>query len=257
MYQVVSQIVQPSTLFMLLMGAGLIALWRNHDERQRRKLLCFSLLWLVWCAVSTPASQYLVSGTLEWRYPPRYDLPKATKAIVVLGGGIANPDDLRERPDLGDASIARCLKAADLYREHGPCKLIVCGGKTPNDPTGPPLATVMYDFLCHCGVSPDDIILEDRSQTTYENAVEATRLLREHDLDENVVLVTSAAHLNRGVRCFRQLGIAVTPIGCSYRATKFQWRLSTFLPVASSASHVDDVAHEWIGMLWYGIKRRI
>jgi uncharacterized SAM-binding protein YcdF (DUF218 family) len=114
----------------------------------------------------------------------------------------------------------------------------------------------MADFLVQHGVDETDLLLEEGSKTTYENAVEVAKLLRQKDI-EQVALVTDAAHLLRGVLCFETQGIRVVPIGALYGASEFAWELNSFLPSPAAADAVNRAFHEWLGLFWYWMHGRI
>ena len=63
----------------------------------------------------------------------------------------------------------------------------------------PPLGQMMKDLLVELGVPPEQIIVEDRSTSTYENAVECRQLLVERQMTR-IVLVTDALHMRRASR---------------------------------------------------------
>ena len=77
----------------------------------------------------------------------------------------------------------------------------------------------MRDFLVRTGIDPSGVVVEGRSRSTYENAVECGKLLRARGL-RRVILVTEASHMDRAVRCFRKQGIDAIPSACRYRATE-------------------------------------
>ena len=114
----------------------------------------------------------------------------------------------------------------------------------------------MSEFLRTHGLPTADIVLEDQSRTTYENAVLTARLLRARDLDE-IVLITDALHMARAERCFRSQGIKVVPVGCRHRTTQFNWSILIFLPTFNALEDMHGVAHEWLGIFWYVLKSRI
>jgi uncharacterized SAM-binding protein YcdF (DUF218 family) len=239
----------------LLLGLVLASLWRRSDL-PRRRLWLLTLVYLGLVAVSTPAIVFLAVGTLEWAYPPRYDVPEGTQAIVVLGGRVDPADAVRPQPELGNETAVRCLKAAQLYRDGGRRLVAVSGGNADPDQIGPTCAEAMASLLENVGVSPGDLVYEGASLSTYENAVETRNLLEPRGV-ERIVLVTSATHLWRSELCFRKQGFQVTPRGSNYRATEFRWSLRAFLPSAEAADTMDAVVHEWIGLAWYWMKGRI
>src|SRR5207302_1379541 len=83
----------------------------------------------------------------------------------------------------------RRRRAAEMYRQGPPCPVLVSGGKVDPDSPEPPCARVMREFLLHQGVAASDLIEEDASRSTYENAVESARLLGARGL-RKVLLVT-------------------------------------------------------------------
>jgi uncharacterized SAM-binding protein YcdF (DUF218 family) len=131
--------------------------------------------------------------------------------------------------------------------------VLVCGGQVNPATSLPPVAAVMATFLREQGVSGADLLLEDRSRSTYENAVEAQRLLKERGV-RRIVLVTEAYHMPRAERCFRNLGLEVTPSPCSHQAARFHPDLFTFLPDPYTPMICWLVTHEWIGMAWYRLR---
>ena len=108
----------------------------------------------------------------------------------------------------------------------------------------------MKDQLVQMGVAAEDIIVEDSSRNTFENAQFSSKLLAEDGYDE-IVLVTTASHLPRAVRCFEATGLKVTASGCEYQAAKFNWAVVSFLPSPDGAAAVHRAFHEWIGITLY------
>jgi uncharacterized SAM-binding protein YcdF (DUF218 family) len=256
MYRLVVELLQPFLLFYLATAVMLVSLGRMRRE-YRRLLPCVGIPFLVlglWC---TPAVSYLSLGSLEWRYPPLEHRPEDARAIVVLAGYLRPPDEVRRQAELGEDTLYRCLQAAELYRQGRPCPVVVSGGKVNSDTPGPTCASMMREFLVTTlHVADSDVIVEDQSRTTYENAVESRKLLDSRGINR-IVLVTDAAHLFRAVRCFRKQGIDAVPCGCRYQATAFCGELSNFLPSAAGADGSQAAWHEWLGTAWYWLRGRI
>jgi uncharacterized SAM-binding protein YcdF (DUF218 family) len=252
MSSVLSVLLDPYPSLFLLLGAGLVTLWRRRRERVRRLLLA-TLSFAALAALSMPAIAYVSSGMLEWPYPLTESRPADAEAIVVLGGGMHPPDATRLRAEMNEATLFRCLHAAAVYRGGKPCPVVVCGGKIAPGPSTPPLAALMREFLRDLGVKDDDIIAEDKSLTTHENAVECRKRLHERRIGK-VVLVTDAVHMFRAVRSFRKQGIPVVPSACHHRATEFEWTLWAFLPSADAIQDHQRTLHEWLGSAWYWVR---
>ncbi|MBN1589827.1 MAG: YdcF family protein [Pirellulales bacterium] len=255
MYHAATLLVEPFAFGLVCLLLATACLWRRRRGRRRRLIVLtiVVVLLIVSCTelVGNPAI-----GSLEWRYPADAPLPDKADAIVVLGSSarVSGEDDAAV--ELDGASVFRCMKAADVYHRAGPCLVVASGGKSRPSVPGPPVARAMKDFLVRLKVDPADIVVEDGSRTTYENAVETWRRLEGRGF-ERIVLVTDAAHLLRAERCFEAVGCPVTPVGANYRAGRFAWTLETFVPSAGGVSKMQQAFHEWTGLLWYGLQGRL
>jgi uncharacterized SAM-binding protein YcdF (DUF218 family) len=220
--------------------------------RLRWSVSAFVLLLVI----STPAFGYLAVGSVEWMYDPLDERPEDVEALVVLGGGVWEPDEVRSRAELDASSLYRCLAVARLYKQGRPCPILVSGGKPDPSRPGPAAADLMADLLIELGVRPSDLLVENKSRTTYENAAESKKLLEERGIGR-IVLVTEATHLHRAVLCFRKQGLEVIPSGCHQRKTRFEPSLFAFLPGPGGLDDVETACHEWVGLAWYRLAGRI
>jgi uncharacterized SAM-binding protein YcdF (DUF218 family) len=248
------QALEPFPLLLLLIAVGLARLWlKRRDTRGR--LLGVTIPFLLLVLFSMPCVAYWLRGSLEWPYPALAQRPDDIQAIVVLGGGVFVPDGQRRQSELDADTQARCLLAADLYLQRRPCPIVVSGGKSPDD-AGPAPAEVMRDLLVRLGVNSADILVEARSRSTFDNAVESCQLLRHKHLAK-IVLVTDATHLRRAVGCFARQGMDVTPGGCQYRATPHDGSRLEIVPNPGALRDSQRFFHEWLGVTWYWLRGRI
>jgi uncharacterized SAM-binding protein YcdF (DUF218 family) len=253
MYHLVVELLQPFALLYLLAGLVLFKLWRQRRE-QRRPLLILTAALCALFLCSTSLASYLALGSLEWFYPPRQHRPEDAQAIVILAGYVRPADGVRRQPELGQDTLYRCLEGVELYHQGQPCPVLVSGGTVED--AKPTCAPLMRDFLVKLGVPATDILVEDHSRTTWENAIESHKLLEPRRI-RKILLVTDAAHLFRAERCFRNQGMEVVPWGCRYRATTFSPELNHFLPSPMGGAGVLDASHEWLGVAWYWLHGRI
>ena len=239
-YAFLVDVIQPHTLLFLWVCFALFRLWRKRAAPQRRLWLLFVPL-LSLGVISTPAAAHLA---------PLEERPPEAEAIVVFSAGVYPPQGPRVRPEMDEDTLDRCLEAARLYEHGPPCLVLASGGKVDPEGPGPPYAAVMGDFLEQLGVKPSDVVREEGSRTTYENAAESARLLKERGI-RRVVLVVDAVDMFRAAVCLRKQGIEVVPAPCHYRATRFRFSAPAFLPNPGAAVHVQRVWHEWLGVVWY------
>ena len=251
MYQFFTQILQPYTL--LLFGILTAVVWAWLRKQYRRKaILLACLLFGILFFLSTPLAGFLALFGLEGGSRTAVATPGPGDTIVVLSGSIRRDDDAGEHFRVGPDTFYRCDHAVGLYRACGHCRLVLSGGKVNFSEPGPTLARVMRDFVLELGVKPNDVVLEERSSTTFENASYSKDLLE--GKEGRVFLVTDAAHMPRAQHCFRVQGITVIPAPCNYRALRMEWSGRTLLPSADGIHAVNDAAHEWLGLIWYRLR---
>jgi uncharacterized SAM-binding protein YcdF (DUF218 family) len=159
-------------------------------------------------------------------------------------------------PELDGVGALRTIHAADVYRQAKPCLLLVTGGKQDPENEGVTPADGMAELLRKLGVPERDLVLETNSRNTHENAVESSKILQERGI-KRIVLVTDARHMVRAAACFRKQGFDVVPSGCDYRATTWVTSISVFVPDGSGLAALQDVTHEWAGLVWYRFRGRI
>src|SRR5262249_42087199 len=160
------------------------------------RLLLLTVPFVALTILSVPAVGRLALKTLESRFPARKERPADTQAIVVLAGGGNPPEDPDSLAEVGSSPMPRLPHPARLYQRGTACPVLASGGKVNPEVPGPAFAEVMRGFLLQLGVPAADIIVEDTSRTTYENAVESCKLLAQRNITK-IVLVTDALHMNR------------------------------------------------------------
>jgi uncharacterized SAM-binding protein YcdF (DUF218 family) len=255
MYRFIVQLCQPHTLLFLLACGALFRLWRKRaDPRRRWWPLLVSLFALT--VVCLPPTAHLALLSLESYAAPVDERPQDAEALVVFSAGVYPPAGPRTAAELDEDSLHRCLQAARLYKQGPPCPVFVSGGKVDPDTPGPPNAAVMAAFLGQHGVKEEDLVVEPNSRTTYENAVECAKLLREKGI-RRVALVVDAVDMPRAAACLRKQGVEVIPAPCHFRATGFQFDVFSFLPSPDAARAFQRAWHEWLGLSWYWCRGRI
>lgn len=117
-------------------------------------------------------------------------------AIVVLGARLA-PDG-----ELTEVLAERVAAAIALYRAGGAPRVIASGGVTGRAPRSE--AAAVADALAAAGIP--EVLVEDRSRTTAENARYCAALLAPIGV-RTVWLVTQPFHARRAVRLFCRAGL--------------------------------------------------
>ena len=244
--KLVTPFILPPGLFILALILSGIFLIFWH----RRKIGIFNLVvgLLFWIVCSAPFSNFLMSG-LE----SDFQIPQNVKGdvIVLLGGGsIDNVPDFSGYGIPTDGMIGRIVTAVRLQKYLN-IPIIVSGGKVHKSRSSE--ALIAKRFLVDLGVDEGQIVIEEKSRDTYENA-KYTREICLRNGYNNPILVTSASHLKRSLLSFRKLGIDITPYPANFRSKGVKNNLFySFLPRASSLMTTSGALHEYLGILFYNL----
>ncbi|UUZ80867.1 YdcF family protein [Paenibacillus sp. P26] len=94
-----------------------------------------------------------------------------------------------------------------------------------------------------------DILLDDTSRTTKENAENSVKLLASGGLHRPIV-ITSAFHMPRAVQHFRKQGAEVIPYPVGYLVSQpSEWRLTKLVPSSGGIDLLSTAVKEYMGLL--------
>ena len=96
----------------------------------------------------------------------------------------------------------------DLYRTGKVRKLIFTGGQgNPGEPTE---SSAARDYALQNGVPAQDILIEEKSHTTYENIRYAKQVADAHNI-KRVLIVSDPLHMKRAVLMAQDVGLIAEP----------------------------------------------
>ncbi len=104
------------------------------------------------------------------------------------------------------------------------------------------------------GIPREQIITEDRSRDTEENARYTGKIAHQHGF-KKIVLVTSAFHMKRSVMLFGKYFDSIVPYPVGFRTETRKRDLLDFLPDAGSLYEVRIASKEHLGILLYKLTR--
>ncbi|MDR5757391.1 YdcF family protein [Caballeronia sp. LZ035] len=168
--------------------------------------------------------------------------------IVLMGGGTRRSDTgLVPKPD----SMQRIAATAALYRAcremARSCKVMVSGGDPEHH--GQAEADNYAPYVLAQGVRPDDLVRENRSLNTYQNARNVAAIVgRAHD--NRLIIVTSAYHMRRSLRAFQAFGFDPQPYVSNARRGQV-----TLLPRLGSVETTEIALHELVGLAQFRVYR--
>lgn len=173
--------------------------------------------------------------------------PEDYQYVVVLGGKIfpneAHPLSSQISPSL----LSRLSHGVALTLRNPESKLIVTGNGAGEIEE----AQLMKNFALQMGVSPDRIIVEDKSMNTQDHPVYLEPILK----GKKFLLVTSAYHMRRAIRNFRAHGLEGTPAPTDYM-NKDQEGISaeSFIMRGENLSLIDRLMTETYSTIWTAIR---
>jgi uncharacterized SAM-binding protein YcdF (DUF218 family) len=238
-------VLQPGNLLMLCLLGGVLFFLVSRGRRGK-VLVGISLLGFLVLAVA-PIGPAMVLA-LEERFP-RPQLPERIDGILVLGGAVDPALSLSYGETVFGSAVARVLAGIALARRYPEAKLALIGGEGGFVPVGLPESRATSGFVLEQGIVPERVILEERSRSTHENAVDAKELIRPAP-GATWILITSAYHMPRSIASFDAVGWPVIPYPVDYRidprtGLRANFNLLDGLSAATLASK------EWAGLLGY------
>ena len=118
---------------------------------------------------------------------------------IVLGAGLIGDK-------ISTSLYYRLMAAVEFHNIYPDVKIVVSGGQGPDELISE--AAAMKNFLIEKGVKEDNIIMEDKSTTTYENFLYTKDKL--HSLDNremlSVTVITNNFHMFRAKTLSKRLG---------------------------------------------------
>lgn len=158
-------------------------------------------------------------------------------ALVLLGASV------NDYCTPATAALRRTMLAARLFRAGRAPRLVITGGLSRSRTRCTlPVAQVMANLAAELGVPQEAILVEDKAQDTWQNAVDSEPALRSIGA-HRILLVTDSLHMRRAEACFRARGFET---------------LRASVPAIDLYSNNVDLLrvtiHEYLGLLYYRFK---
>lgn len=237
-------LIVPTTWVALLMIRGLFS-----KKNRLNYLLAASTIFLVF------SNPLLVNQImLNWEYKPikKGDLPLVDTGVVL--GGMLDPQKLPDDQYHLSGSSDRIIEALTLKKEGLIDHIIISGGSGSVINSDKKESLILKSLIGDLYKWPPKTVLDTISRNTYENAIEVNKILQQQDrLDRPVLLITSAYHMKRAMRCFEKQGIAAIAYPVDYYSSPADFNPHWLLPSADALSQWEILMKEWVGLLAYKI----
>lgn len=219
----------------------------TKNQGSKRKLgITMILLLLLF------TNPYIIHKTILAWQAPRKELKtnEQYNTGVLLAGFVG----FQYKTSIGyyGAASDRLIQTIRLYKLGHIKKIIITGG------SGNPLrqeykeADFVKEQLIQMGIPANDIISENKSRNTYENAVYTKNILDSLKMNQPVLLITSAMHMKRSQMVFQKAGISSVAYPCNFNAIANPQNIfAAIVPSYKSFEGWDLFLKEAIGLLVY------
>lgn len=191
----------------------------------------------------------------SWEIPGQKvnDVKKHDVAIVLGGMSEYNADlDVLSLRRQGD----RIFQALTLYHTGKVKKLLITGDSGHLTDHGLHEARQMKAHLICWGIPAEDILTEEASVNTYENAQFTHKVFSQRFPElKSMILVTSGIHMKRALATFEKAGMHCTPHATDLYANqsgKFMWD-QYLIPETDNFEQWNKLLKEMVGYLSYAV----
>lgn len=175
--------------------------------------------------------------------------------IAIVLGGMGRIDERQQRFDFGYAGD-RLFQTLELYHKGRVNKLFITGGSGSVSKPEDREATYIKKYLKAISIPDSNILIENNSKNTYENAIFSKRILDSIHFEGSILLVTSSYHMLRSAAIFKKAGFTnmtpyVTNKITGLRKFEFDY---CFIPNVEALFSLNLILHEIIGYTIYKVK---
>lgn len=166
----------------------------------------------------------------------------------ILLGGFSDYDYMKNKHNF-KKEADRLIYTLHLYNQGIIKNIFISGGNGNLFKNNYRESETIKEFLIQNKIDSNDIMIENQSRNTKENAINSAKLL---DKKNEYILITSAIHMKRSILCFENEGLKIIPFSVdnsmSYSSNKIEYML---LPRSRVLENWEDLIHEIIGYYVY------
>lgn len=235
---------------MLILGLlGLLVLWFTKRKGFASFLLTLSLLGIFLFAFQPFATKLLYP--LERQYAAFIPSSKPIDYIMVLGSGHVIDKDIPVTSELSRTALMRLTEGIRIHRLYPSAKIILSGYGGGTEISQ---ARMMAKVALALGINKTDILLLETAKDTWEEAFQASSVVG----SKNLVLVTSASHMERALFEFNEAGLQPIPAPTNFLANRnIEQPWAKYTPQAKYLEQTERYWHETLGQWWQKLRNII
>jgi len=236
----------PLTIIMILIILGAI----KFQKKWGKKLLWLGIALLIFFTNPFTANRALLAWEPAYK---EFDEVQNHEIGIVLTG-VTNLSKTAYDRTFFNKGADRITHALQLYRLGKIKKILITGGQGLNPVNPQSEAELLQRFLEMTGVPSKDILIEDQSKNTAQNAQFTRKFLEQKGIDtsQDFLLITSAFHMYRAKGCFEKVGLQTKTFPTDYYSYDPKYDVpALFFPSADALTFWHKLVKEWIGITVY------
>lgn len=178
----------------------------TKKANRKKRLGILSIAWFLF--FSNPF--IILQCTLGWQEPKKELAANETYSVGIVLAGFVSFNFKENKAYFGTASD-RFIQAVELYKTGHIKKLMISGGSGSLFYQQYKEADFVKQEFIKMGVPEADIIAENQSRNTFENARNSKLILDSLKITGPYLLITSAMHMKRSKAVFKKAGMPVIP----------------------------------------------
>ncbi len=244
--KILSFFTAPLAWILVLLAFGLRA---GCPLRKKRRLILAFILFLLF------SNGYIFKQTsklIEYEPIALAEIDSSYACGIVLGG-ITSWDAGTQRIVFhGEAD--RLNQTVWLYKKGVIRKILISGGNANLFDKTQVEADFVKTYLTDLDIPSEDILTENKSKNTHQNAHFSAKLLNDSSmLNQKCLLITSNNHILRAKLCFEKAGVRCDIFPTSVNSASKPYLSELIVPNAKTLSDWSAFFHEIIGLATYKI----
>ena len=151
--------------------------------------------------------------------------------------------------------IDRIWQTISLYKKGKIKKILISGDTGYVIRKGLHEADQLKEVLVLWGIPTEDIIVENKSKNTYENAQFTGDMMRQYKYKKKFLLITSALHMPRAAACFKKQNLKFDVFTTDHYSTKnTEFTFDQLLPSINSFVMWEVYLKEVVGYTVYSLR---
>lgn len=247
--KLLATLLMPLPALLILGFFGLFLIWFTQKKGLGSFVIFLSLALITVFSFQPFTSSLLIQ--LERNHGQFLPTEEPVEYVMVLGHSHVVDDEIPPTSELSRTALMRLTEGIRIHLMYPTSKLILSGYDAGYEVSQ---ARMLARVAMALGVDKQSILLLETAKDTWEEAFQAASVIS----DSNLVLVTSASHMDRALYEFKMAGLNPIPAPTNFLAQKdikLPW--VKYSPRAQYLEQFEKYWHEKLGHLWQRLRDKV